>query len=118
MNEKQKRVAKTHLGEVEYDTVECSSCEQEMLEEDAKRVVVGELQNQKTLSYKSTVKCEFSQSGFLIGWLCEHCCDMDNMLRLQFRTGFTWTVAKWEFAFLLTMFLAMLLAVGSILIKL
>jgi len=71
---KQNRAVTAH-GEVEYETVECDSCESEVMKSEAKRIVVGDLKDTVHWSHKSTKEFHFDNSTYATGWVCQYCSD-------------------------------------------
>lgn len=70
---KAKEKIPTAHGEVEYETVECSSCGNTVPEQSAKRYVVGTVQNIKHWGALGKREYEFDTSDYQEGWACEYC---------------------------------------------
>lgn len=65
----------TVYGEVDYETVECSSCETEVLKEEAQRFVVGDVRRHKSLDNRGIETYAFKKGTVRDGWACEFCVD-------------------------------------------
>ncbi|SIR99934.1 hypothetical protein SAMN05421858_5080 [Haladaptatus litoreus] len=68
MSQKQKTT--TVHGDVEYETVECSSCGNEVAKSQACYFVIGE----KTNHLRSRNRVNF-KNGYITGWACQYCAD-------------------------------------------
>jgi hypothetical protein len=67
------RTAPTVHGDIEYEVVECGSCNQKVAKEDAQRFVVGNLESRQTLQHIDKDKFEFDARTVTTGWACEFC---------------------------------------------
>jgi hypothetical protein len=73
------RTATTAYGEVEYETVQCESCENEVAKEDALALAVGDIYKKRVWSHSNERKYYFNDdSDFYEGWLCPYCGDVKN----------------------------------------
>ena len=75
MSTTKQRQAETAFGSVDYETVECSSCDTEVSKESAHRFVTGELQEHKSWSTLGHEDYEFKSGTVRTGWACEYCRD-------------------------------------------
>lgn len=67
-----KRSVQTTEGEVEYDTVVCSSCGDEMTKQGTARVVIGQIKEEGYWRHKDSTNMEFEGRPHK-GWLCDVC---------------------------------------------
>lgn len=65
-----RNTAKTVHGEIEYETVTCDSCGNEILQSDAKRFVIGDHVRTKSWSGSGD---ELEFRNYTMGWACEIC---------------------------------------------
>lgn len=65
-------VATAH-GEIEYETVTCASCGTEVLPEDAKRLVVGDVLEHHEWHASGKEKFTFDLDTLAVGWACSYC---------------------------------------------
>lgn len=79
----EKQVAGTAFGDVEYETVDCSSCGQTELKDEAKRFVIGGFEEEFCNRLK------FKKSKVNDGWACRNCADDSPV-------GFPVSVSFWE----------------------
>jgi len=68
-----RRSAETAFGEVEYDTVTCTSCENEVAKTDAKRFVVGDVVEYRDWSSLGKIEYNFDPDTLRKGWACPYC---------------------------------------------
>jgi hypothetical protein len=73
----EKKRATTAHGDVTYETVECDSCETEVMKTEARRFVVGNLKKTKHRSYRSEKQLHFEDSDYTVGWVCPYCFEED-----------------------------------------
>lgn len=73
MSETITKTATTEHGEVMYETVVCSSCENEVRKEDAYQFIMGSPSYKRDRSYNSYVKYKFDRGSVSEGWACEFC---------------------------------------------
>lgn len=68
------KTAQTVYGDVEYETVECDSCNNEVMKEEAFRFLLfgEETLRQKIDKYDRT-EYKFENDTLIEGWACEHC---------------------------------------------
>ena len=69
----------TQHGEIEYETVECDSCSNEVMEGDEITYVLGEVQSSDYWSHKNAYEVEFYEEDFYQGTLCPYCADARNL---------------------------------------
>jgi len=69
------RKAPTAHGEIEYETVTCASCDNEVAKQDAEYFVIGDLQNRTGYSALNKQKFEFADDNVRTGWACPYCAD-------------------------------------------
>lgn len=70
-----KNTAPTVHGSIEYETVECSSCGQDVMKEEARRVYVGDVKGTTNSSHRGVTEVEFDRHDHTSGWFCPHCYD-------------------------------------------
>ena len=68
----------TQHGEIEYETVECDSCENDMMEGDEITYVLGEIKKSDYWSHKEEFELRFDKNNFYKGSLCPYCADAKN----------------------------------------
>lgn len=68
-------VTPTHLGDVDYEVVECASCGSDVLKREATRYAAGDLKEKTVWRGLDKVKIEFDTRGYIDGWLCPYCMD-------------------------------------------
>jgi len=68
-----KKTAVTKHGEVEYETVECSSCGNKTPKEKAEQFVIGEPTSTRVWEHSGNKKFEFDLDSLKEGWACEFC---------------------------------------------
>lgn len=73
--ETQTATTPTVHGKVEYPVVECTSCGQETMKENAHRFVVGELDEQNIYDSLEEAKYKFDATTVREGWACPYCRD-------------------------------------------
>lgn len=74
------RTATTAYGEVEYETVQCEGCENEVPKEDALALAVGDLYKRRVWSHSNERNyCFRDDSDFYEAWLCPYCADVKNV---------------------------------------
>ena len=66
-------VSVTPHGEVEYETVTCSSCENTVPKEHAKRFVIGDVVELTHWGAIGKRQYGFDTSTYQEGWACEYC---------------------------------------------
>jgi len=88
-----KKTAATAHGEIEYETVECSSCGDTVAKESAKRHVVGTVQDITHWGVIGHRTYEFDTSDYQEGWVCE-CCRNDGVVDFPLKSVSNLTVAK------------------------
>lgn len=76
-NERVEKASTVH-GEVEYEVVECCSCNNDVAKADAKRVVVGEPIKERE-RFGGKHKYEFGSYSHAAGWACPFCVDADSV---------------------------------------
>jgi len=69
----QKEKAATAHGEVEYETVTCASCENEVPKQKAKKFVIGDVTDHTDWVHRGVIEYEFSRTDVQTGWACEFC---------------------------------------------
>jgi hypothetical protein len=70
MTETRTRTATTAVGEVQYETVECCSCGQEVAKEEATEVGIKRQQKRRRQRYRTTT------------YVCGYCHEQGNMIRI------------------------------------
>lgn len=70
---KSKEELGTVHGVVEYETVECTSCGEKVVEEDALTIFVGEYHGKSSRSYESYDRIKLA--NYKKGYLCPYCTD-------------------------------------------
>ena len=70
--------AVTEHGEVSYETVECTTCDNTVAKEDANDVIVGDIQSKTSYSHNSYTKFKISD-GYKRGYLCSICSDAETV---------------------------------------
>lgn len=73
------RTATTAHGEVEYETVECDSCNNEVAQEKARDFVIGDIKASKSWTHRSHARFEIYDEGRYRGTLCPYCSDMNHI---------------------------------------
>ena len=68
-----KRKATTVHGEFEYETVECSSCGNEVAKDDAQRFVIGDVVEREDWRAIGKIEYNFAPASMQTGWACEYC---------------------------------------------
>lgn len=71
----QKRTAPTPHGDVEYEVVKCSSCNNEVAKEDAHRFVIGRQKRKRVYNTRSYTQFELYDDTLNEGWACPYCYD-------------------------------------------
>lgn len=66
------RAATTAHGEVEYETVECSSCGNEIPKDEASRFIIGDCAGVDKWSHRGD---EWEFTSYRTGWACPYCRD-------------------------------------------
>ena len=74
-----KQTAYTHHGEVEYETVTCASCENEVAKDAAIEYVVGDRIGRKDWSTLGKLEYEFRSERVAEGYICNYCADIGPM---------------------------------------
>jgi hypothetical protein len=69
----------TQHGEVEYETVKCDSCGNEVVEGEELSYVIGEIRSSSYWSHKNEYEINFNEAGFDTGNLCPHCAEARNL---------------------------------------
>lgn len=65
-----KQTTPTVHGDVEYETVECDSCGNELAKESADRLIVGDVDRIRTSDYRPD---EIRFNSYTLGWVCPYC---------------------------------------------
>ncbi len=60
-------------GEIEYETVVCTSCENEVPKDTARRMVIGEVVHHADWPNRGCEEYEFKKVTIAKGWACEYC---------------------------------------------
>lgn len=68
----------TAYGDVEYETVECDSCGNDVLKKDASTFVVGECTSQR--DRYTGKQFRFKDSDCATGWICPYCRDEGGII--------------------------------------
>lgn len=93
MSETKTRTSTTALGEVQYETVECNSCEQEVMKKEASRFYAGTVRKEKAWRHRGVKEVEFDNRSYHSGWLCPYCLDDDDIT--QVKVGkFVWDIER------------------------
>jgi hypothetical protein len=66
-------VSVTAHGEIQYETVTCSSCGSTVPEEDAKRFVIGDVVGITHWGALEKREYKFDTSNYQEGWACKYC---------------------------------------------
>jgi hypothetical protein len=69
----------TQHGEVEYETVKCDSCGNEVVEGEELSYVIGEIRSSSYWSHKKSYEINFHEEGLNRGNLCPHCAEARNL---------------------------------------
>lgn len=108
------RTATTAHGDVDYETVDCTSCENEVAKTDAQRFITGDVVEYHHWSHKNTKQYELDSQTVSTGWVCEYC--REDPAQYPSKGRFTFNVsteAAWALAFALIFSFGM---VGAILL--
>lgn len=73
------RKAETAFGEIEYETVECVSCETEVRSDEALDVIVGEVKSKRSWNHNNYDQYEVYKEGQYRGKLCPYCVDAQHI---------------------------------------
>ena len=95
--------AHTTHGEVTYELVECSSCGNDVPKENAQRFVIGEY------SKKFGRKIQFDMDNVITGWACEYCHDHPTSFPRSAFTDSKIVVSVIASAFIIGLFIGILL---------
>lgn len=65
----------TAHGTVEYEVVECDSCESEVSKNEAKPFFIGSVKSISQWGYRNKLEVEFDMDDVVRGWACPYCYD-------------------------------------------
>lgn len=68
-----KQTAHTAHGDVDYETVVCASCENEVPKQTSTRFIMGDVVEHHNWGYKNVEEYGFDSSSIAKGWACEYC---------------------------------------------
>ena len=84
--------ATTIHGEVEYETVDCSSCGDEVAKQNALRFVIADPTDYSVLRAMHKVRLEYKSGTLREGWACPYCADDPAAMPSRAQSGRSVTV--------------------------